>query len=927
MGKSRLAGEFLARNRASALTLAARAHPLGETSSFGVWAEALEGHLRGRGAGYVSQLCEGFLDDLAVLVRSIALARGGVPDREPPKLRLLAGLAGVLLKLASTRPVIVFFDDMHLADASSWEALGYLARTLSTAPVLLLCAVRPGELADHDVGNEVTLALEQEGRLSRLELGPLRPKGVTELALAVLGEDPPASLARWLVERSRGNPLFALSLLQALLDEGVDLCSPDLRSLPQYVADRIAEQLKRLDEVALRTLELLAVAGQRVDLSDLLRMSDHSVEVLGGALEAMVRGRWVLEAERANDIAYEIAHPLIAEAIYERIGAARRRVLHRVIARAHLAQGRLGAAAPHYARSASPGDAEAIIVLRDAVRQAESRGAYREALAILDALVDLLAPGDPRWASVMEAMSWRAEWVVDHRADTDAVMGIRALHRMDAVLEELADPAARASVKFRLASFLAWGTGELEEAERVCTAALELFTEAGDLASSLLAANELAWIRGLRGDVVAFKDGARRVVEAAQAAGERFTLIQALSAMAVGESWLGHLDRARAAWQRSMTLAAEEGKLYRLVLAQLSLAHICALSGENEEAMALIAAAKSVSAWQESPLPEWESIVHWAAGNFIGALTSAEQTAATARPLSKRRALGLSYAALSAVEADRPEEAERYLGRALAAYQSRHWAYYSDYAVYAQAMVDWRAGDVTRALRALLGVSHRLVPMRVLTAAVFVLVDLAQAAAEAKDTDVGRQAADALAQVARDPSGAFYQGITTVGLAWASFASCQSETAVNQAREALLRLPKQQLSAQRLIYWTARTQEVLGHSLRESDPASALLALEAAGQGFAACAARWRQRRVINAMRHLGGAGQRLAARVAGPDSLTRREREVARLAARGHTAREIAERLTITERTVEGHLGAVYAKLGVSSKLELVRREKEFTL
>lgn len=84
-GKSRLAADFVARNRASALTLVARAHPLGETSSFGVWAEALESHLRGRGPEYTSQLCERFLDDLAVLVRSVALARGGAPEREPPK--------------------------------------------------------------------------------------------------------------------------------------------------------------------------------------------------------------------------------------------------------------------------------------------------------------------------------------------------------------------------------------------------------------------------------------------------------------------------------------------------------------------------------------------------------------------------------------------------------------------------------------------------------------------------------------------------------------------------------------------------------------------------------------------------------------------------------------------------------------------------
>jgi pimeloyl-ACP methyl ester carboxylesterase/DNA-binding CsgD family transcriptional regulator len=64
-----------------------------------------------------------------------------------------------------------------------------------------------------------------------------------------------------------------------------------------------------------------------------------------------------------------------------------------------------------------------------------------------------------------------------------------------------------------------------------------------------------------------------------------------------------------------------------------------------------------------------------------------------------------------------------------------------------------------------------------------------------------------------------------------------------------------------------------------------------------------------------------------GPDALSRREREVAVLAVRGETAGEIATRLSISERTVETHLSAIYAKLGVRSKSDLIRRAPEFGL
>jgi len=57
-----------------------------------------------------------------------------------------------------------------------------------------------------------------------------------------------------------------------------------------------------------------------------------------------------------------------------------------------------------------------------------------------------------------------------------------------------------------------------------------------------------------------------------------------------------------------------------------------------------------------------------------------------------------------------------------------------------------------------------------------------------------------------------------------------------------------------------------------------------------------------------------------GIESLTRREIEAARLAARGYTDAEIADDLGISDRTVESHLAHVYGKLGVTSRRVLIR-------
>jgi HD-GYP domain-containing protein (c-di-GMP phosphodiesterase class II) len=69
----------------------------------------------------------------------------------------------------------------------------------------------------------------------------------------------------------------------------------------------------------------------------------------------------------------------------------------------------------------------------------------------------------------------------------------------------------------------------------------------------------------------------------------------------------------------------------------------------------------------------------------------------------------------------------------------------------------------------------------------------------------------------------------------------------------------------------------------------------------------------VNAV--LGAAGRRAPARREWPGGLTAREVEVLGLLARGHSNRQIAQRLAVTPKTVSNHVEHVYLKLGVSSR------------
>jgi DNA-binding CsgD family transcriptional regulator len=923
VGKSRIGRELIARHP-EVTGLVAQAYPLASSAAFGLWTEAVDPFLQSLADAEVVELCGGLLDDLASLFHSVARVRGAVPERDPPLPRLLQGLAGLLGNIARRTPLIVLLDDVHLADASSWEALRYLARHLADARLLVLATSRPAELAEHDVAAPVLFELDQDALLSRLELTPLGRPGMVALTAAVIDRPPPATLVDWICERSQGNPLFAIGLLRALLDEQANLVAPQLERLPEGLTERLTAELRQLDPGPQGVLELLAVVERPVTLSDLTVLTGSQLEELGPVLAQLVKARIVVEEERAGELRYELQHPLIRDVIYQATVGARRRVLHRQAARSLLRTGHLAEAALHFARSAESGDPEAVEVLLDAMRQAERREAFHEALELLAELVDLLPADDQRWLEVLEAMYARAEWLIDHRAESDAPVAVRALRAIDRLLEGSSDDGRRAIVKLRLASFLAWGTGELEPAYKACEQAQELFTRAGDRRQALLAARELGWIKGLRGDLVAMAADAAAVVQAADAIDDRFVAMQGLAAISYSTTFRGVLAEGEAALRRAEMIAREDVKVYRLIVVLGDLAINLALQGRIAETSALFEEARAAGRpYRDSVLMELETLNHLLAGDYKAARAMAREAAAwQPRVTARRRAPGPAFGALAAIECGDVLEAERLVARARAALGEREWCFYLQVVRWAQALVTWHTRCAAECVAELGPAIARLLEMGVRPTAAMALVDLAEAAVDADDATAARAAADDLWAVADFVGLALYQGLAAIGSACASLASGEPARAVDPAR-----LSIEILSSTGCASYLARAHYLLGRSLAADARPGAVTELERAAAICDQCGATWRRERALDALRQLGHAGRRAAAAALGPTSLTRREHEVARLAATGMSAKEIGASLFVGKRTVESHLASVYAKLGVDSKLQLVRRATELGL
>ncbi len=916
IGKSRLARELLAR-RGNATGLFGRAYPLGASAAFGLWIEALAPALDALSDDELVDACGGPLDDLSSLFLRVATVRGSVPERDPPAPRLLQGLARLMANLSQRAAVVAVLDDVHFADASSWEALRYFSRHLDDARLLVIATSRPEELAAHEIAAQVLFELDEDGLMSRLQLGPLDRSGLRELAEAVAGRPAQAALVDWLAERSQGNPLYAIGLLRALVDERADLSAPHLARLPERLTERVAARVRGLDAPSRETLELIAVVGRPVSLTELTELTGTSLAGLGPILARLVEAGIVLEDERGRGLAYEIQHPVLRDVIYQETGGARRRGLHRQVARWLRSRGQLAEAALHFARSAERGDDEAVEVLLDAMRQAEQREAFPEALDLQSELVELLPPSDVRWLEVLEAMYWRAEWLIDHRAETHAPVVVRALRAIDSLLAGSADHARRATVKFRLANFLAWGTGELEAAQQACEQARELYALAGEDRQALLAMREVGWIKGLRGDLAGMAADSEFVVREAQARGDRFVEMQGLAAIGYSANFRGAFAEGEAALRRAAMIAKEDDKAYRLTVVLGVLAAGIAGQGRAAEATALLEEARSANpAYRDSILLELTAIVRWIAGDFRTSMTIATDAAAWVGAPTRRRAFGMVFGGIAALETGDVAQAQRLIGRAREVLGDRQWQFFPPLLHWSEAALDWHAGHAGECVAKLRPAAESLVHDDARKWAAYVLFDLAEAAADAGDSAAAAAAADDLDAIFRFVGLPMYRGLAATASAWACLAGGRPDRAVDAARTAVELLAPTGVRAH-----LARAHYALGRSLPADARPEAVEALGRAAALLEQCGGGWRRDRALDALRRLGSAGRRAAAAALGPGSLTRREREVARLAAGGMSAKEIAAALFVGERTVESHLASTYAKLGVSSKLELVRR------
>jgi DNA-binding CsgD family transcriptional regulator len=348
---------------------------------------------------------------------------------------------------AAALPLVVVLEDLHWSDQASLDLLRVLGRHLAAHPILVVVTYRADEVGRQQPLAGVLPALVRESRAERVELRRLTIADVRRL-VAARHRLPPADEARlvgYLQARAEGIPFYLGELLRTLEEEGVLADTGDTWTLgdlsqarvPPLLVQVIEGRLARLGDEVREALAVAAVIGQEVPLDvwgTIAALPEESLlAVIGKAADAHV-----LDAT-GDGTRVRFVHALIRAALFEGLLSPQRRVWHRRVGEtlAGSPDPDPDAVASQFQRA---GDRRAIEWLVKAGNRAELAYAWLTATERFEAAIELLA-GDPARAG---ELSWLRYRVGRLRRFSDPARGIVDLEAAERLAVDLDDPVLAA---------------------------------------------------------------------------------------------------------------------------------------------------------------------------------------------------------------------------------------------------------------------------------------------------------------------------------------------------------------------------------------------------------------------------------------------------------------------------------------------------
>ncbi|GHJ47153.1 transcriptional regulator [Catellatospora sp. TT07R-123] len=863
-----------------------------------------------------ARLSHGGLGDLLEHIGPDVLAELAPPQRRAVDAALLrddsgpidpralgAGLLAIVRTLAARGGVLIAIDDDQWLDAASTAAVAYALRRLRDEHVTVLLTRRTEPGAAYGGDGLAPHLGDLRAESATEELPPLRPEAIRSL----LDRRVPTHLAQRVYELSHGNPFFALEIAQALRRSEHPIGAGDELPLPSSLQALVSARLAAASPAARRAVLVTSLVGNpRLGLirEVLTRDDPDRTGPDDGLDDATAAGLLVVRGDHVR-----LGHPLIGAVARAETPPSQSRHLHRIIADTAVdAEER----ARHAAFGAIPPDAAIADELARVADATIDRGGMRAAAELAEQAWRFTPRSDPRHDERLLAAVDRYFWAGLH--DTGAALlapqlpalppgPLRARARLllsqltgielspeqyEEVLAE-ADPRLRAQVlAHRANAGVAFGIVPVSQGLRWTAEAADITGGLDDPAARAQAVSEAGWMEVLLGidpePRFATMDASTLTELALHDQGDRIRAVRAM--------WRGEMSRAQRLLEGLQQLARERGEELSLVIFSLH----------------LFEAAIRVGDWTAAARIQQELVDEGSA--FLPPEVLWRIRAAVAAGTGDR---GLAAEALREVDqvAAQPDAGPVF------------WHHLETRRTAGQAALF--DGDAETAVALLSQVAADAADGEYLDPGAFPVVpDLIEALVKAGRLEEARDTLKRLEETAAEldhpwarAGAARARGILLSAVVATAKASADAAGG-DAAAEAALGDALDRYRKLGLPFDEARTLVALGtlrrrqRRFREArtllqDAAERFERLGAAGLAGATRA-------------EAGRVGGRVPERAETAGGLTATEQQVVDLVVAGCTNRQAADRLFISVSAVEAHLTRVYAKLGVSSRTQLVR-------
>ncbi|MEV0901555.1 AAA family ATPase [Actinoplanes sp. NPDC049802] len=292
-------------------------------------------------------------------------------------------VGSLFARLGEQRPVVLVVEDLHWADRSTRDLIGFLVRSARVPRLLLVVTYRTDELHRGHPLRPFLAELERVRGVQRHDLDRLDRDGTAELLGHLLGGEPDRPTVDAVCERAQGIPFF--------IEQFAASADPRCGDIPETLRDLLLSRVDQLPEPAQRMLRIAAVGGTRFGHELLARVAGVDEATLESALRAAVAAQMI---GFDPDGGYEFRHALVREAVHDDLLPGERSRLHARYAKAVEAEPHLVAADRAPAEIAhhwfcARDHARALVAAGRAADAAGRRYAFAEQARLLERVLEL----------------------------------------------------------------------------------------------------------------------------------------------------------------------------------------------------------------------------------------------------------------------------------------------------------------------------------------------------------------------------------------------------------------------------------------------------------------------------------------------------------------------------------------------------------